>query len=115
MTVPDFAADFFRRMEEEPWFSGSSVNAFTVDSMGNNMLEYAIIDNNLQVIRYLIEVGVDVNGKGEFGYTPLITAMESEEYGVACYLLCMGANGNIKNDDDLSAFDILKLKFFGDC
>lgn len=115
MTAPDFVADFFQRMEGEPWFSGLPVGPFTVDSMGNNMLEYAVLDNNLEVVRYLIEVGVDVNGKGEFGYTPLITAMESEEYETACYLLCMGGDGNVKNVDGLSAFDILRIKLFGNC
>jgi hypothetical protein len=46
MTVPDVVIDFFRQMEQEPWLDGLPVHAFTVDSMGKNMLDYAITNGN---------------------------------------------------------------------
>ena len=112
MTVPDVVIDFFRQMKQEPWFDGIPVHAFTVDSMGNNMLDYAITNGNAEVVKYLLEIGVDVNGAGEFGNTPLMTATSFGKYDLACYLLSAGGDGNKRNDDGLSAFDMLKMNIF---
>lgn len=57
-------------------------------------------------------MGVDVNGAGEFGNTPLMTATSFGKYDLACYLLSAGGDGNKRNDDGLSAFDMLKMNIF---
>lgn len=112
MTVPVSLAEFFNTMQEEPWFGGAAVDEFSVDSMGGNMIDYAIIYGNTEIIKHLIEVGVNVNQPGEWGDTPLHTAISFEKYDLACYLLTIGADGNKQNDYGLSAFELLKHKIF---
>jgi ankyrin repeat protein len=105
--VPEEVLKFFHQMEEEPWFGGAVVNAFSVDSCGNNMLDYAVTNSDIDVIKYLVEEGVDVNNSGENGDTPLITAAYFEKYKICCYLLMMGADGRKENNNGISAFSIL--------
>lgn len=112
MKIPESLADFFRTMQEEPWFGGDVVDAFSVDSEGNNMISHAITYGNVDIIRCLIEIGVDINQPGEWGNTPLYTAIVFDKYDLACYLLAMGAEGDKQNDDGVSAFDLLKQKIF---
>lgn len=112
MIVPKVVEKFFEQMREEPWFYGMVVDELSVDSVGNNMLDYAVMNGDAEVIKYLIEFGVDVNNSGEFGYTPLHTCIESEKYDLACYLISMGADGSKRNNDGISAFSMLKRQIF---
>jgi ankyrin repeat protein len=116
IVLPDFMLQFFAELSAQPWFSFGKVGVSSVDSVGNNTLDYAVSYGDLCVVKFLIDAGVDLNNRGEYGYTPLHTALELGRYEIACYFLLRGADGNLKNDDGLSPFDLFVLfSDFRDC
>jgi hypothetical protein len=55
-------------------------------------LHYAAADGDLKMVKELIASGVDVDVEDNAGGTPLIAAIESEQFQVADYLIEMGAD-----------------------
>ncbi len=52
MAVPVSLVEFFNTMQEESWFGGAAVDEFSVDSVGGNMIDYAIIYGNKEIINF---------------------------------------------------------------
>ena len=57
------------------------------------------IGSSLEAVRYFIEEqGVDVNGKGKYGHTPLHWAIVHHSLDVVQYLVFQGADVNAKDN-----------------
>lgn len=62
-----------------------------------SLLHYATEANRLEVVKYLVEAGINVDVVDDDGMTPLFAAAESGEAYVLAYLLSEGANPNAKD------------------
>ena len=56
---------------------------------------------SLELIRFYINNGLDINAQDKYGMTPLHYAMRSKNVDAAIALLNAGANPNIPNQDNL--------------
>jgi len=61
---------------------------------GDTCLHIAALQGNLRAVELLIKAGLDVNGQGDMGYTPLHYARTPE---IVAVLLASGASTNIEN------------------
>lgn len=81
----------------------------------NTILNYAVANDSIKIIEYLLKTGYTVNTASKFGYTPLMTAVYNQDIDMVKYLLDKGANVNIKDKDGKTASsrtsnsEILKL------
>jgi len=66
---------------------------------GNSVLHYACMFNNIELVRYLIERGSDVNKVNNYDYTPLHIACELNCDEIIKILLENSADPNILNTD----------------
>jgi ankyrin repeat protein len=55
-------------------------------------LTCAIINRDPAMIRFLVQRGVDINGRNHYGYTPLMVAVEHNFVEMMSYLIDLGAN-----------------------
>lgn len=62
---------------------------------GSSLINYAAASGMLDLIRYLISKGIDVNNIDEDGTTPLHNALVEQQYKVAKELVLKGANINL--------------------
>ena len=65
----------------------------------NRQLIEALDEGDINMVKQLIEKGVDVNQGQFFGWTPLIWASRGGHLEIVKYLLSHGANVNQANDD----------------
>ena len=72
----------------------------------NTALANAANAGNLEIVKYLVEHGADVNIKGSKGETALFQSARNGRMDVVEYLLSKGALSSIKNDDDLLPKDV---------
>ena len=56
---------------------------------------------SLELVRFYINNGLDINAQDKYGMTPLHYAMRSKNVDAAIALLNAGANPNIQNQDNL--------------
>ena len=78
------------------------------NSQGKNLLYYAIIKNNSDVIDLLIAHKVDINIKDNEGNTPLHQATRHGNIRTIKLLLENGADVNIKNNKNQTPLSILQ-------
>ncbi len=86
----------------------SKVDIYQVNSDKWNWLHYATQQEDcpLEIYKYYIDKGVDVNAQDDWGNTPLYYAVTRvKKYDVIKIMLENGANPDIKNEDEESAFD----------
>jgi len=84
----------------------SGADIFAVDNEGVSVFDMAITYNNLDMVKYIIEKGVDVNTtKRKSGFTPLMCASSYGRYDVAKLLLKEGADKQKIDSSGLSAHD----------
>jgi len=62
---------------------------------GDTCLHIAAFGGNLRAVQLLVREGLDVNAKGDMGYTPLHYALTAE---IAQFLLASGADSSIVNE-----------------
>jgi len=60
-------------------------------------------DNAIKKMKLLIEQGVSVNKKNEFGFSPLHLAISNEHEEMSLLLLNAGSNGKIQDDNGFTA------------
>ncbi|HEU4625835.1 MAG TPA: ankyrin repeat domain-containing protein [Steroidobacteraceae bacterium] len=65
---------------------------------GLTPLLFAARQNDLATVQVLLDAGVDVNQKSEYGWTALLVATHNRFYRLGAYLLDRGADPNIAND-----------------
>ena len=63
----------------------------------NLFLTKAIEDGQLEIVKYLVENGVDINAKDKDGKTTLMKTVENRNLEIVKYLVDNGANVNAKN------------------
>jgi len=95
---------------------GGSIEIFrlciqTIDISGYSLklLFMASCYNNLDLLRYLHENGVDLNSKEIFYNTPIHYAAENGHLGVVDYLINQGADINAKTKDDYTPLHFAAL------
>lgn len=73
-------------------------------------LHYAASAGNTDIIRTLLDKGADVNAKTLRGITPLYMAAREADTKTVRMLLQAGADKSFRNNDNLSAYDIAKMR-----
>jgi len=85
------------------------LNINTKDANGS-LLHYAAGNNNLEVVKYLVSNGADINANGCFDETPLHWAARNENnIDVAVFLVQNGAIINLKANDEDGKYTPLHL------
>jgi ankyrin repeat protein len=67
------------------------------DQDGSTLLHLAVFNDHIDIVKYLVSQGVDVNAQDSEGDTPLHLAASSGYLEVAKYLVSKGANVNATN------------------
>lgn len=69
----------------------------TQPNMVNKALAYASIYGNLEIVKFILDQGVEIDGKIAYGGTALLRAMEVNNNDIAEFLIKSGADVNIPN------------------
>jgi len=64
---------------------------------GLTALVFAAREGDIASVRALLDAGADVNQTTEYGWTPLLTAINNRNYGLAALLIERGADVNLAN------------------
>jgi ankyrin repeat protein len=64
---------------------------------GLTALVFAAREGDIASARALLDAGADVNQQTEYGWTPLLTAVNNRNYQLATLLIERGADGNLAN------------------
>ena len=64
--------------------------------LGDTAITLAIDQKSLKIVKLLLDHGVDPNGRGDYGYTPLMLA---DTYEIVALLLKKGAKPNLRNEN----------------
>lgn len=67
------------------------------DGEGRTPLFEAVIEDQLPIIKLLIEWGADINHQDRSGLTPLHFAVQNKSEDVIAFLLSIGANANLQD------------------
>ena len=92
----DIAAELIR--------CGAGLNAVNTD--GNNALWLACFSGNLQLIKLLIESGINPDNQNESGVTCLMYASSAGKTGGVALLLEYGVNTRLQLVDGYTALDV---------
>lgn len=85
------------------------INFATPQKDGNTVLHIAVIKNNINLLKKLEGLNVDINAKNKEGLTALHkAAMVAKDDSVLQYLLALGAKKDIKTEFDETAYDLAK-------
>lgn len=76
------------------------------ESGDDSPLHIAIRDEDIDVVKALLNFGADVNAKGQFGQTPILTATVVGNIPILELLLDRGGDLTMINDNKLSALHI---------
>lgn len=68
-----------------------------------NTSDLILIANNIEIIKYLLEIGANINCQDENGRTPLIKACMYNNFEIAKLLIFKGANIDLKNNNNARA------------
>ncbi|WP_446010267.1 ankyrin repeat domain-containing protein [Candidatus Electrothrix sp.] len=69
----------------------------TQPNMVNKALAYASIYGDLEIVKYILDQGVEIDGKIAYGGTALLRAMEVNNNDISEFLIESGADVNIPN------------------
>jgi ankyrin repeat protein len=75
------------------------------NSIGETALHFLVIENAINSVRCLLELGADINTTNESGETPLLNAAQLGYLEMCCFLLEHGANpqtADLQGDTALS-------------
>ncbi len=76
---------------------------------GNTLFHLALDANNLELIKYIHSLGIDVNQQNNEGISPLhIAAMKAKNTKVLKYLLAIGADKEQKTSFEETVYDLAK-------
>jgi ankyrin repeat protein len=62
------------------------------NALGDNALHCVCIWGDIEAVKLLVEAGIDLHQRGEFGFTPLRVAAEFGHATIVEYLLAAGAD-----------------------
>ena len=69
-----------------------------IDSGGDNLMHIAAQLGDVNTIKLLVQAGMDLNQKGDMGFTALHYAYDSKHFSTVDFLLKNGASADIKNE-----------------
>ena len=69
-----------------------------IDSGGDNLMHIAAQLGDLNTVKLLAEAGMNLNQKGDMGFTALHYACDSKHLSTVNFLLANGASVDIKNE-----------------
>lgn len=79
----------------------------TIQAEGNTLFHLATKDNELGVLKRLVDFDIDINAKNEKGLTALhLAAMKAEDDQMMKYLISKGADTKINTDFEETVFDL---------
>lgn len=76
---------------------------------GHLLLHCACMDGKTEIAEYLINEGLDINGRDGAGWTPLMRAAGSRQIKTAGLLIARGADMNICNEDGRTPLHIAAM------
>lgn len=82
------------------------IDLFACNEYGDNALHYAVDNNRIDLVKLLLNKGLDVNKKGQGGDTPLHNAVVYNRLSMVKLLLDHGADLSITNDHNQTPLDI---------
>uniref|UniRef100_A0A914DSW0 Beta-hexosaminidase bacterial type N-terminal domain-containing protein n=1 Tax=Acrobeloides nanus TaxID=290746 RepID=A0A914DSW0_9BILA len=86
--------------------SGVNPDAVDAQETGNTALHYATSFGNEEIVKTLCESGASLNAQNATGDTPLHDAVKRKSEAIVRVLLDFGADSSIKNNKDVSSFDL---------
>ncbi len=98
--------------------AGAEVNC--LESHGYSPLHYAAVSGKRDIVEFLIDSGANVNLTSDNNYTVLMATVDQDGLGkemtleMINLLLSKGANPNIRNSGDMTAYDIATQRHFDD-
>ncbi|WP_281240320.1 ankyrin repeat domain-containing protein [Flavobacterium praedii] len=85
------------------------LNLATPQKDGNTLYHFAIIKNDINLLKKIADLNIDVNAKNKDGLTALHkAAMISKDDSILKYLLTIGAKKEIKTEFDESVYTLAK-------
>ena len=91
---------------------GANMNAFTGSRPIETALHVAAESDSLEAARALLDLGMPVDVKDSYGYTPLMTSAVQNKHNIIKLLLERGANKDIKHNNRNAAFMAAEYKHF---
>ena len=76
---------------------------------GKSILMYAVWEGREEIVKYLIDLGADVNAKDKEGKTALMLAVWRERLNIVKLLVVNKADKKAKNNEGLEAADIAEI------
>jgi ankyrin repeat protein len=87
----------------------NGVNLAQAQKDGSTLYHFAILKNDITLLKKIADLNIDINAKNKDGLTALHkAAMIAKNDAVLKYLLSIGAKKDIKTDFDESAYDLAK-------
>lgn len=87
----------------------SGADVFDFDEEGVSIFDMAITYNNIDIVNFLIEKGIDVNSTNrKSGFTPLMAAVSYGRGGIVKILLDNGANQDSTDSKGFKAVDFAR-------
>jgi len=88
--------------------SGTHIDTLD-DFYGFSLLHYAASHKRMDIVKYLLNHGADVNVRGKEGHTPLMCALNGDSCDIAIYLVESGADINMASNHGHTALHYVAL------
>ncbi len=103
---PNEAANFQEKLK---MLTKKGLDISKPQSKGNTLFHIALEQNDLELLKIINNLKIDVNAKNKDGLTPLHKAvMLAKDDKIIKHLLSIGANKSIKTDFDETVYDLAK-------
>lgn len=109
--------DLLRQVRSTPDFGYVKFDSINdTNALGENALHCVCVWGDLEAAKLLIESGVDINQRGEFGFTPLRVAVDFGFREVADYLIASGADSKALESEEVFDHErhALHMKLLGE-
>lgn len=98
--------DFTKKMR---LLANNGLNLTQLQANNNTLFHIAVEKNNIDLLKKINTLKIDVNAKNKEGLTPLhLAVMQANNTAIIKYLLSIGANKSITTDFDETVYDLAK-------
>jgi hypothetical protein len=99
---------FIKRISCLPeWEGMESIEIGTRNGFDEYLIHAAAIMGELEVVAALLSLGENIDQEGEYEHTPLLEALQQENYKIAVFLLMNGADFKKTNDVGTDGWEML--------
>jgi ankyrin repeat protein len=85
--------ELLEKVGSVPDFCGVNFNSINAtNALGDNALHCVCVWGDLAATKLLVEHGIDIHQRGEFGFTPLRVAVDFGYSEIAAFLISSGAD-----------------------